>query len=69
MESYAGTSRGEGMGTQGPREAESRDVSAVLRFTRVSLFSGVSCTCGLRLGEKAETLFPVSRERESPSSK
>lgn len=57
------------MGTQGPHEAESRDVSAVLRFTRVSLFSGVSCTCGLRLGEKAETLFPVSRERESPSSK
>lgn len=31
----------------------------------VSLFSGVSCTCGLRLGEKAETLFPVSRKEKA----
>ena len=48
VEIYAGTSPGEGMGTQGPREAESRPVSAVLRFTCVSVFC-VSCTKELML--------------------
>ena len=52
MEIYAGTSPGEGTGIQGPGEAESRAVSAVLGDVCASLFAGE------RRGLPARALLP-----------